>query len=162
MIEAGMDIVDAGPLGQKKTTQTTAKATAVRLLARREHSAYEITQKLVQREFEAEEIRATIETLINDGWLSDERYAQSYIRMRQMKGFGPLRIKQELQERGVAESLLDQYLNTGDDDWLESLRQQYDKKFRNKKINDYADKAKRIRFLQYRGFSLGAIMQVVK
>jgi SOS response regulatory protein OraA/RecX len=41
------------------------------------------------------------------------------------------------------------------------LEQQYQKKYRNTAIDDYNEKAKRIRFLQYRGFTLDAIYQVV-
>jgi regulatory protein len=82
--------------------------------------------------------------------------------MRQQKGFGPIRVSIELNERGVAESIIDTYLHQQDDSWLHTLQQQYLKKYKNKAVGDYSDKAKRIRFLQYRGFPLDAIYQVVK
>jgi len=93
--------------------------------------------------------------------LSDERYAEAYIRMRQLKGFGPIRIAMELNERGVDECIVDEYLHADDETWQQTLVQQYQKKYKNKVINDYNDKAKRIRFLQYRGFPLDQIYQVV-
>jgi len=145
-----------------KPMKSSAKAVAVRLLARREHSAYEISQKLTQREFDEGEINIVLQELMQGGWLSDERFAEAYIRMRQLKGFGPIKIKIELQDRGVDEVVAEQYLHTEESHWHASLQLQYDKKYRNKKISDYADKAKRVRFLQYRGFGLDAIMRVVK
>ena len=139
----------------------SAKSVAVKLLSRREHSAFEIRDKLLRRDFEEEEIAQTITELQQGGWLSDERFAEAYIRMRQQKGFGPIRIAIELNERGVDESIVDSYLHDGDESWLQTLTQQYSKKYKNKAIEDYNAKAKRIRFLQYRGFSLDMIYQVI-
>ena len=139
----------------------SAKSVAVRLLSRREHSAFEIRNKLSQRDFENKEIEQAIVELQQGGWLSDERFAEAYVRMRQKKGFGPVRISIELNERGVKENIIDAYLPADDDIWLQILNQQYLKKYKNKPIEDYNDKAKRIRFLQYRGFTLDVIYQVV-
>ena len=140
----------------------SAKSVAVRLLSRREHSALEIRDKLLKRDFDSEEIDRVIIELQQGGWLSDERFAEAYIRMRQLKGFGPVRIAMELNERGVKEHIVDDYLHANDDSWRQTLEQQYRKKYKDKPIEDYSDKAKRIRFLQYRGFALDVIYQVVK
>ncbi len=139
----------------------SAKSVAVRLLSRREHSAFEIRDKLQKRDFDEAEIVQAITELQQGGWLSDERFAEAYIRMRQLKGFGPIRIAMELSERGVDECIVDEYLRADDAAWQQTLVQQYQKKYRNKAIADYSDKAKRIRFLQYRGFPLDQIYQVV-
>lgn len=134
----------------------------MRLLSRREHSAYELAQKLAQREFEPAEIAQTLAELKQGGWLSDERFTEAYIRMRQQKGYGPVRIRMELKERGVDEGIIAQYLDDDAVDWLAGLQQQYRKKYRDRAIGDYTEKARRIRFLQYRGFTMDAIQRVVK
>jgi len=139
----------------------SAKSVAVKLLSRREHSAFEIRDKLQKRDFEEEEITQAICDLEQGGWLSDERYAEAYIRMRQQKGFGPLRITIELNERGVDERIIDTYLRDVEDSWQQILEQQYLKKYKNRPVDDYSDKAKRIRFLQYRGFHLDAIYRLI-
>jgi len=139
----------------------SAKSVAVRLLSRREHSAFEIRDKLHKRDFDEAEIEQAVIQLQQGGWLSDERFAEAYIRMRQMKGFGPIRISIELNERGVNESIVGDYLYAGDEDWQQTLEQQYLKKYKNTSIADYNDRAKRIRFLQYRGFPLDAIYRIV-
>ena len=139
----------------------SAKSVAVRLLSRREHSAFEIRDKLHKRDFDEGEIEQTIIELQQGGWLSDERYAEAYIRMRQQKGFGPIRIAIELNERGVKESIVDDYLQADNEGWQQALEQQYLKKYKNKPVEDYNDRAKRIRFLQYRGFAPDVIYQLV-
>ncbi len=139
----------------------SAKSVAVRLLSRREHSAFEIRDKLFKRDFDEAEIEQAIIELQQGGWLSDERFTEAYIRMRQQKGFGPVRIAIELNERGVSENIVDACLLISDESWRQTLQQQYLKKYKNRPITDYNDKAKRIRFLQYRGFSLDVIYQIV-
>jgi len=140
----------------------SAKSVAVRLLSRREHSTLEIRDKLQKRDFDETEIEQTITELQQGGWLSDERFAEAYIRMRQQKGFGPIRIAIELNERGVKENIVENYLRADDAGWQQILEQQYLKKYKNRSIVDYNDKAKRIRFLQYRGFALDAIYRIVR
>lgn len=132
------------------------------MLSRREHSGFELSQKLAQREFESGEIQQAIKELEHDGWLSDARFTESYIRMRRLKGYGPVRIKMELKDRGVKESVIDAYLDSDNRDWQDVLNRQYEKKYHSKPIADYADKARRIRFLQYRGFTLAMIQRVVE
>ena len=137
--------------------------TAVRMLARREHSAFEIRRKLKQRDIDEAEIEQAVERLQQEGLLSDERYAESYIYMRMGKGYGPLRIALELRERGVAESDYRHCLYDPDIDWRSVLKAACDKKFGNRRTcDDYQEKAKRIRYLQYRGFALDAIHELLE
>jgi regulatory protein len=139
----------------------SAKSIAVRLLARREHSTLEIRNKLRQRDLDIDEIEQAIAELEQGGWLSDERFAEAYIRMRRQKGYGPIRIAMELNERGVSQALIEALLDADSDNWLQSVKQQYLKKYGGKPVRDYSDKAKRMRFLQYRGFATEMIHQVV-
>lgn len=132
------------------------------MLSRREHSALEIRDKLHKRDFDEAEIEQAITELQQGGWLSDKRFAEAYVRMRQLKGFGPIRIAMELNERGVNESIVDACLHDSDESWQQTLLQQYRKKYKGKAVTDYNDKAKRIRFLQYRGFTLDAIYRIVE
>ena len=141
---------------------TSAKQVAVRLLARREHSAEELRQKLIKREFALDEIATALLELKQGDWQSDERYAEAYIRVRRLKGFGPVRIASELRERGVDELIADRYLLAEDGIWRQTLEQEYQKKYHGRAFEDYQEKAKRMRFLQYRGFSLDLIHDVVK
>ena len=141
---------------------SSAKQVAVKLLARREHSATEIHRKLQQRDFSPDEIAEALEELQQGDWQSDERFAEAYIRSRRLKGFGPVRIAMELGERGVNESIISRCLHTDDDIWMETMLNEYQRKYKGKAPDDYQEKAKRMRFLQYRGFSPEKIRGVVK
>ncbi len=131
------------------------------MLARREHSAFEIRRKLKQKDFPHAEIEQAIEDLQQDGLLSDTRYAESYINVRKGKGYGPHRIALELKERGVAESDYAPFLNAVENDWSSVLSAEYKKKYGNTACEDYREKAKRIRYLQYRGFALDKIHKLL-
>ncbi|MDH5710501.1 MAG: recombination regulator RecX [Gammaproteobacteria bacterium] len=139
----------------------SAKQLAVRLLARREHSVEELRQKLVRREFDSDEIASALLELQQGDWQSDERFTEAYVRARRLKGYGQLRIAAELRERGVSEQIADRYLYTDTAIWLETLEQEYQKKYHGIRYEDYQEKARRMRFLQYRGFSIDQINEVI-
>ena len=132
------------------------------MLARREHSAFEIRRKLKQKELDETEIEEAITTLQQEGLLSDERFAESYINMRQAKGYGPVRIAMELRERGVAEAVFEPHLRDRSIDWTAVLKAAYKKKYGSSQCGDYSEKAKRMRYLQYRGFSLDKIHELIE
>jgi len=130
------------------------------LLARREHSYVELSHKLQQRQYVADEIESALNRLQDQGLLSNERFTEAYINMRRKRGFGPLRIANELRERGIDDVLINQYLNHNADDWWDDLQYQFDKKYGHKDTGDYAERVKRAKFLQGRGFPLDWIMKL--
>lgn len=129
-----------------------AEACAVRLLARREHSELEIARKLASRGFEPDIITRIQAKLIESGYLSNERYAEQYVRLRAERGYGPQRIRMELSERGLTDSQVDQALLQDTTDWYQAAQRVYHKKYGHEQPADYRERAKRMRFLQYRGF----------
>jgi regulatory protein len=133
---------------------------AVSLLARREHSSLEIRQKLKQRHFSDEEIEPAIEQLQTNNLLSDERFTESYINMRKQRGYGPLRIAQELKQRGINAELMEIYLDRNDPCWHDILQQQYIKKYGNQPADEYKEKARRTHYLQNRGFPLDWVFKL--
>ena len=147
---------------RKATSNNTAKATAVRLLSRRDHSVLELRRKLNQRDFPRDEIEDALEDLIKRNYLSDERFSEAYIHVRKQKGFGPLRIASELKERGVDESVYRDYLSASSGSWEQVLERVYQAKYRGSPVKDFNEKAKRMRFLQYRGFAPENIHKVVR
>ena len=58
--------------------------------------------KLIAREFDADEVDLAIERLVDEGLLSDARFAEAFVSARLRKGQGPTRIRGELKQRGVA------------------------------------------------------------
>lgn len=90
--------------------------------------------------------------LIEENLQSDERFVESFINGRKAKGHGPQRIRYDLRLKGVSEGLLEQYLDHSDELWCELAGSVYFKKFGEGRPQDYHDKAKRMRFMQQRGF----------
>src|SRR6185295_823724 len=72
------------------------KAQALKLLARREHSARELKRKLTARGIGEVDAAAAVADAAADGWQSDTRYAEMLVRSRISQGFGPMRIEAEL------------------------------------------------------------------
>jgi regulatory protein len=146
----------------KREYSTSPREMAVRMLARREHSALELRHKLSHRGVDEVEIDSTISRLQQEGLQSDERFAESYVHSRSGKGYGPLRIAAELRERGVDEGITETCLDRDDDRWQLLLQQAHQRKFGDNTIGDFQDRARRIRFLQYRGFELDKIYHLLK
>jgi len=129
-------------------------AKGIRVLAMREHSVQEITDKLSKASDDLNIVYTVVEDLLSENYLSDERFAESYTRSRRNRGFGPSKIRSELFAKGIDSSLIDQYLQENSAIWLENAENQYHKKYGDEPVKDYNTWAKRARFMQSRGFSM--------
>jgi|GEM_PF-3715435 len=94
-------------------------AQALRALARREHSTVELKRKLHGYLDQASEqaVNQIIEALVLDGSLSDERFAAEFVRSRIQKGYGPIRIRMDLLERGIPDRLAEAELTRPTEFW---------------------------------------------
>ena len=150
----------------KRHQKQTALHCGVGLLARREHSEFELRQKLSIREFAPDDIEGAIERLFEKDYLSDTRFAASTCRYRVNRGFGWRYIANELNQKGVCVLIIQKLQNNCEIDWYLQAELAYNKRFSNRGVNDLQavqkEKAKRIRFLQYRGFSTDEIFSVLK
>ncbi|MCU7960764.1 MAG: recombination regulator RecX [gamma proteobacterium symbiont of Bathyaustriella thionipta] len=134
---------------------------AIRLLAIREHSQYELQQKLLRRGFEEAAINTELQKLKQQDLLNENRFAEQYVHYRRGRGYGPLRITMELQQKRVPEDLIACFVDEHDDSWQQDMLRVYRKKFANRPAADYKERMRRARFLQYRGFSAEAIRQLL-
>ncbi|MCW8890178.1 MAG: recombination regulator RecX [Sedimenticola sp.] len=125
---------------------------AIRLLANREHSRSELSRKLSARCVESDLLEQVLDWLESCGYQSDERFTELYIKQRKQKGFGPVRIRLELQERGISAALIEHWLDAEDTEWLELLGVCCKQKFGCSPPDDFKAQTKRARFLEYRGF----------
>jgi regulatory protein len=132
------------------------------LLVSREHACAELRRKLQARGFEEGLIAQAITILTEEGSLDDTRYTELYVAERAAKGFGPLRIRAELRERGVDDALIDRQLRTMDADWAGYLAEIYDRRFGSERPPDRAEFARRGRFLEQRGFPIEMIRRVLR
>lgn len=139
-VEADIDII-------------AVRRSAMDLLARREHACFELERKLLRR-YPRPLIKEVIERLADEGLQSDERFAESYVRQRAGRGYGPARIQRELQERGVEDNLAASTVAVSGIDWHDIARQAVEKKYGALVTPlPLVEKARILRFLAYRGFS---------
>ena len=138
-------------------TLVAVRRTAMDLLARREHGRVELTRKLRQRGAPPEMIEAALDRLTEEGLLSESRYLESFVSYRARSGYGPMRIREELGQRGLQRSDIDLALRECGIDWQEQLRDVWQRKFAGQRPQDPRSRAQQTRFLAYRGFPMDMI-----
>jgi len=126
---------------------------ALRLLTNREHTRAELRRKLASRVSEEGLLEQVLDGLETQNALSDQRFVETYIDARQRKGFGPRRVRMELRDKGAAKALIDDWLDESDPAWDEALAEVARRKFGDQPATDYRERARRARFLEYRGFA---------
>ncbi len=146
---------------KRYSPESKARNSAIGSLAMREHSAYELQQKLLNKNHPEAVVFALIADLQKENLLSDARFAESYWRSRSNKGYGPVRIERELEQKGVSSRLVQEALFEAEIDFETLVHQVYEKKYRGKDWVDFKEKAKRQNFLYRRGFSHDLIRLVV-
>ena len=129
------------------------------LLARREHSRAELGRKLSPHA-SPEELESLLDDLVRLGLLSDARTAESYVRGRANR-LGPTRLANDLRRRGITEELASRVLKDAATDEFATARSVWLKKFGSPPV-DARDKARQVRFLQGRGFSVEVALTVIK
>lgn len=136
---------------------------ALTLVAKREYNSHTLSTKLTQLGAPTDHIDTVLSDFIERRWIDETRYCELFIRAQLNKGHGLMRIKQEAQQKGIPSDVLNKELGTLEIDWFQLAREAYNRRFLNKPIADIKDKQKRIRYIQYRGFSMEetlAAMQV--
>jgi regulatory protein len=93
-----------------------------------------------------------LDQLQQQGLQSDERFTESFIESRFNKGQGPIRIRRDLEERGIPGVLIDRYMEIYEGEWRDLLVQVHHAKFGSERAGEGKELAKRARFLEYRGF----------
>ena len=133
---------------------------ALDLLSRREHSRMELYLKLVKRFESKEDINSALDKLEENNLLSDSRFAEEYVQARRRKGFGPIKIKVELEKRGVEELLISNQINKFDD-WDNVAELSFKKRFPDGASKDFKQLQKQKNFLTNKGFTFYQIESVL-
>ncbi|MFC3908702.1 recombination regulator RecX [Legionella dresdenensis] len=133
---------------------------AVRLLARRDYSVYELTGKILQKGYSQEDTESAIAECQRLGLQSDSRFAEMICNARVRQGYGPLRIVQELQGKQVSRDIINAALAEYESQWQDYACAVWRKKF--KQPINFAEQQKQQRFLLYRGFSADIIAGLFK
>ena len=158
---------------EQDNTESTLISYTYRLLGRRDYSRHELRQKLAtkikflsaKQQLTKDSIEQLVEKVLDyfekEQLQSDAKFTAAYIRHSISKGWGPIKIKYKLQQRGVAGDVIAAEMQQDDDFWkdkvLEIITNKYNPPFAN-----LDDQSKCQRFLMSRGFISGHIMQVLR
>lgn len=154
------------------------RVAAMNLLARREHSLSELQTKLSRRFALPDMVASVLHALQRENLQSDERYAESLLRQRLQRGYGPARVRQDMRERGLDDAAIAAAHAAVEPDWFAVAEEAFARKFGGSAVvlpashssaDDEAavdpalrraaqqaafkEKARRMRFMQYRGFA---------
>ncbi len=146
---------------------------ATRLLAQRDHSVQELKEKIRLSVWRSQQREGSEHTAVDEdaladviawceenGWLDDDKFTRLFIKSRSNNGYGPQRIRQDLQQKGVTRDLINQGLAESDIDWQQQAEDVARKKYAHKWPTDAREKAKLQRFLHSRGFLMEDIRSV--
>jgi len=172
------DVDDSGPVGPEsdpfsesldepgppdpQALLKAAELSAVRLLARREHSSGELGRKLRSKGHPAGIVESVVAKLRDKRLVSDDRFASSFVHHHAQRGQGPVRIRAELRQQGISDELIEAQLENAELDWVALAVAVRRRKFGAGAPRSMAERAKQARFLQYRGFDSDQIRAALK
>lgn len=139
--------------------QPSLKGRALRLLSTREHSRLELERKLRPYETEPGTLALALDELQAKGFISEQRVAESVLHRRAGK-LGAARLRQELQDKGLAPDLVAQALDGLRASEFERAQAVWRKKFGAAPASP-AERAKQARFLMTRGFAGEVVRRVL-
>ncbi len=135
---------------------------AIRILTPREHSVQELRWKLGKRHVNSETIEAVIRRLLELNYLSDERFTKTYVEERINKGDGPIKIRANLQRRGIDRHLINVSVSSDDEFWLARAQEALVKRFDAPNAPLSLDEWKsRNNFLTSRGFTTSVVVNAL-
>ena len=137
----------------------SVKARAVSLLAQREYSRQELTDKLTAAQASPEEVEQALAQLEAKGLVNDARVVETLVNRRSVK-LGASRLRQELQAKGVSPELVAETMAGLKGSELARAQAVWQKKF-GQLATSGAERNKQARFLASRGFSGDVVRQVV-
>lgn len=141
----------------------TARLAAICLLGRRDYTVAELRQRLLAKGYVDTDVDAALDQLRAEGLQDDRRVAAAHVRTAtRLKGRGPLRIKYELQARGVAPDAIDDSTSAVSE---EDVREAIERLIARQRLPHPLSREDRQRLFQRlirRGFPADAVLAALK
>lgn len=145
------------PVAKADIKPSKIRLSAMGILAGREYLRGQLQSKLEKKFDNSPFIPQVLDQLAAENLQSDYRYVEAFIRSRISRGQGSTRIRLDLKSRGAETAVVEKLLDEAEVDWFELAKNTAQLKFGSDHQVDAKEKAKRMRFLQYRGFSFDQI-----
>lgn len=129
-----------------------------RYLSRRDHSSFELRQKVAKKGYKESDIERVLQNLGEKGYLNDKSFAAKFIEEKtELNQWGPKKIQSHLYKKGINRSIIEEVLSEKTD----HLQQQQicvdlvmkRKRHFLREEDEYKRKQKIYRYLTGRGFS---------
>ena len=166
-IVPGVELNDEGWDALRRRAQSAAALTsALHLLAVRLRSRREMEDRLRRKGYSADVVATVISQLEGEGFLDDMRFSQAWVTGRlAVRPSGTVRLRRELQQKGVPSDIIEQVLRTGLSESDEraqavALAQARARRYRSEPRDVAVRRLAGV--LQRRGFSAGAIAAALR
>ena len=111
---------------------------------------------------EGVDLEPILDQLEEANYLSNARYAESFVRSRILKGQGEIKIRQQLLQRGVTLAMADGAISEAEVNWWDLAEQQRVKRFGEGYPESLRDRLKQVRFLTMRGFPGYIVREIIQ
>ncbi|EKE84298.1 regulatory protein RecX [Idiomarina xiamenensis] len=128
------------------------RQSVLRLLTRREHSQLELRRKLQQKGWPVELINEALQWAAEQGWQSEQRFLQSFVRARLANGDGPLKIIAAGQQKGLSAASINETFAELSIDWLQRCQARRQQRFGEALPSPGREWQRQARYLQQRGY----------
>jgi len=153
----GMEIdAESLPALSEESRRHAARVKAVQITGKRNLSRAELMKKLSEKGFSEEDSSAAADWLCEMGVLDDTAYAELLVRHYRAKGFGDLRVREELRRRGIDRDLIASVLEENPQDPQNAVIEFLLQKLRGKAL-DEESKRKLSAALMRRGYTFADI-----
>ncbi|MBW4827734.1 MAG: RecX family transcriptional regulator [Clostridiaceae bacterium] len=148
----------------KSEEQNSANDYALKFLSHRSRTEKEIVDKMIKKGFDEEVINETLAYLKKYNFIDDRRFAEIYTEEKiRLKKLGSYRIKHELQNKGVDESIASEIVEKYSDNEYERAMELATKKVKSYKNDDKNAIYRKLGgYLQRRGYSFECVSKVLK
>lgn len=136
---------------------------SLRLLTMRGYSTEKLRQKLLSKGYSSQITEKALTYCTEQGYLSDQKWSESFIRLQVAKKYGLKVIEQKLKQHGISSQLIEEgfqpYLDN--DYFLKSLSDLLKGRYKNRNLEEFTEKQKVIASLMRRGFTYEEITKVL-
>ncbi len=145
----------------KQFDESALRVKCIELLARREYSYVELERKLLPLTEDEALVYKVLDWMVEYSYQDDKRFANMFVRSRAVSGYGPIRIRLELNQKGIKEYLVENAFeeNAAEINWSDEVDRLIEKKSKNLDMQDMKARSKVMGYMQRRGFSLDQIYQ---
>ncbi len=122
-------------------------------LAKRDYTSEELRTKLRKQHVAEKTIEAVLQDCSERGWLNEQRYVEEYLRCHVPWGWGPLRVAQELERKGISLGVIEENLRSFAEDFASYLAEEHERRYGRTLPQTPKDYQTRLQFFLRRGFS---------